>query len=389
MAAYRLSRIQQALERCEIDAIVLYDPINIRYATHSRNMLVWCLHNPVRYCFVPASGRPVLFEFRHSEHLAKDLPLAIQTRPAVAWSYFVAGSGIDRQAAVWAAEITQLLRETMGAKAHRIAFDRLDPPGLRALTDRGLEVLDGQMPMERARSLKNVDEINCIRNAVEVSEIGMARVGKHLEPGKSENELWSLFHATNIEYGGDYVETRLFSSGPRTNPWFQECSDRLIEDGDVVCHDTDMVGPHGYCVDVSRTYFCGSTEPAREQRNLFGLAVDQVRHNIALVKPGLSFREFASKAWQIPDEYYANRYATTIHGIGMTYEWPRILHFRDWLNEDDNGRFEPNMVLCAESYIGAEGGSFGIKHTDQFIVTESGCEVLSKFPLDASLSASY
>lgn len=74
-----------------------------------------------------------------------------------------------------------------------------------------------------------------------------------LRPGITENQLWSLLHQANIELGGEWIETRLLSSGGRTNPWFQEASDRVICPRDFVCFDTDLIGPFGYCCDVSRT----------------------------------------------------------------------------------------------------------------------------------------
>src|SRR5205809_1003405 len=59
----RLGRLQAELKRLDYAGAVFFDPLNVRYATGSRNMSVWLLHNLARYCFVPAEGKPVLFEF--------------------------------------------------------------------------------------------------------------------------------------------------------------------------------------------------------------------------------------------------------------------------------------------------------------------------------------
>ena len=53
MRAWRLGRIQGELRRLDLGGIILYDPVNIRYATGTSNMQVWFTHNPIRYCFVP------------------------------------------------------------------------------------------------------------------------------------------------------------------------------------------------------------------------------------------------------------------------------------------------------------------------------------------------
>ncbi|TIV89859.1 MAG: M24 family metallopeptidase, partial [Mesorhizobium sp.] len=81
-------------------------------------------------------------------------------------------------------------------------------------------------------------------------------------------ELWSALHAENIARGGEWIETRILTSGPRTNPWMQEAGPRRIVSGDLVAFDTDMVGPYGMCADFSRTWHCGDGRPTDEQRRL-------------------------------------------------------------------------------------------------------------------------
>ena len=58
----------------------------------------------------------------------------------------------------------------------------------------------------------------------------------------TENELWSVMHQGMIALGGDYVDTRLLSSGERTNPWFQETGERRMGENEPVALDTDVVG---------------------------------------------------------------------------------------------------------------------------------------------------
>ena len=67
-----------------------------------------------------------------------------------------------------------------------------------------------------------------------VCQKGMRAMQEHLEPGMTENALWSKLHETNIRLGGEWIETRLLSSGPRTNHWFRECSMRTIDKGDMI-----------------------------------------------------------------------------------------------------------------------------------------------------------
>jgi len=100
---------------------------------------------------------------------------------------------------------------------------------------------------------------------------GCKAMQEALVPGITENALWAKLHETNIRLGGEWIETRLLSSGPRTNPWFRECSMRQVEAGDMISFDTDLIGPYGYCADISRAWVCGR-EPNDEQRRLYATA---------------------------------------------------------------------------------------------------------------------
>ena len=71
----------------------------------------------------------------------------------------------------------------------------------------------------------------------------------------------------------------MLASGDRINPWLREASERRVEAGDLVGFDTDMVGPFGYCADISRTFFCGPGRPTRRQKQLYRHALDEIEHN--------------------------------------------------------------------------------------------------------------
>jgi Xaa-Pro aminopeptidase len=208
-----------------------------------------------------------------------------------------------------------------------------------------------------------------------------------VRPGVTENDLFAILSDTNLRMGGEWMECRLLSSGGRTNPWFQEAGDRVIRPGDLVSFDTDMIGPMGYCADISRTYRCGPGRATPKQRELYGLALEQIHHNVGLVKPGISFAEFSEKAWPIPEAYAANRYSSVLHGIGLCDEWPKVAHLQDLERSGYQGVLEEDMTVCIESYIGEDGGTEGIKLEQQVLVTRNGCQLLSTYPFEESLYA--
>jgi Xaa-Pro aminopeptidase len=178
------------------------------------------------------------------------------------------------------------------------------------------------------------------------------------------------------------------ASGPRTNPWFQECSSRRIEAGDLVAFDTDLIGPYGFCADLSRTWLCGDGKASNEQRDLFRIAADQIAHNTELLRPGLSFRQLVERSAVPPPDCFPARYGVLYHGVGLADEYPTLPHAADWTEDTPDGELEPGMVLCVESYIGRLGGREGVKIEEQVLITETGNEQLSRYPLDARLIGS-
>lgn len=84
LRAYRLRRFREQLHVQDYAGIVLTDPINVRYATDSTNMQVWCIHNMVRYAFVASNGPVMVFDFHGSGHLSDHLALVDNIRPAQA-----------------------------------------------------------------------------------------------------------------------------------------------------------------------------------------------------------------------------------------------------------------------------------------------------------------
>jgi Xaa-Pro dipeptidase len=382
----RLAKLRAELARRDMAAMVLYDPINIRYATDASNMQVWCLHNPARYAFVATEGPVVLFEFKGCEPLFADFPTIDEVRPASSWFAFTAGSRIDEKAALWADEIAELLTAHGGGN-RRLAFDRLDPEGAQALRAHGVELHEGQLLIEHVRARKMPEEIAAMRVAIATCEAGIGAMHERLAPGMSENVLWAELHRVNIEQGGEWIETRLLTSGPRTNPWYQECGPRVIEAGDLVSFDTDLIGPYGYCADISRSWLCGDDPPSEEQRTLYSIAHEQIAMGIAALVPGLSLREYTEAVGDVPAPYAEQRYSFRAHGVGLADEWPGIVHAQDFDAWGYEGRLEAGMTICVESYIGAPGEREGVKLEEQVLITPAGAEVLSTYPFEERLLA--
>ena len=382
--AYRLGRVREQMAAYSLDACILLDPVNIRYATGARNMQVFHSRNPARYLFIAQSGPVIIHEFVGCAHLAEGLETIDEVRPAITASYVAAGDGIATVEAAWARQVASLVREHCRERA-AVGVERVNAGAVLALRDEGFQLSDAQAPIERARAIKSAEELKCVRASVAATEVAVARLRDAMRPGLSENELWSVLHQGVIALGGDYVETRLLSSGQRTNPWFQETGERRLQENELVALDTDVVGCHGYYCDFSRTFHTGPDEPTGQQRELYQVAHEQVHHNMQILRPGVSFREYSERAWEIPERFVANRYYLSAHGCGMTGEYPYLYHSMDFDESGYDGVVEPGMTICVESYIGEDGGAEGVKLEQQLLITEDGNELISTFPFEAAL----
>ena len=377
LRSYRLDRVKKELEKNNLEACILFDPVNVRYALDTVNMSVYNMHNLTRYCFVPVNGPVILYEYFNCEGLSSHLNLIDEIRPAITWDYFSNGDQASVQLKKWVNEIKDLSNSHF--KSKKVAIDVINGPAVTALNKANIKVVDAKLILEQARVIKSPEELICMKAALEVAEIGVAKMRNELKAGMTEDELWSILHKTNIEHGGEWIECRILSSGERTNPWMQESSNKIIQRGEMVSFDTDMVGPYGYCADISRTYIEGH-KFNDDQKKLYQMAVEQINHNYRLIKSGTSFKEFTEKSWKLPEEYYGNRYSCMLHGIGLCDEWPQIKYPTDGGQRE--GHFEKNMTITIESYIGKVGGKEGVKLEQQYLVCENNLELMSHHPLE-------
>jgi Xaa-Pro aminopeptidase len=386
LRAYRLERLQQQIRKHDCAGLLLFDPLNIRYASDTTNMQLWTSHNMARACYVPPEGKMILWDFHNCEHLSAHLPLVGEVRSGASFFYFETGDRTAEAAKAFADQMIDIMHQYAPGNK-RLAVDKMENLGYAALVELGVEVLEGQVLTEHGRSIKNENELNAMRCAIATCELAVEEMRTVMRAGISENELWATLHAGNIKRGGEWIETRILSSGPRTNPWFQECGPRIMQDGDLMAFDTDLVGTYGYCCDISRTWLVGDGTPSDEQKRLYQVAYEHIMTNIDLIEPGMQFSDMTRIAHRLPEEYRALRYGVLAHGVGLCDEYPSVRYPEDVAHHGYGGSFEVGMTLCVEAYVGAEGGRDGVKLEEQVLVTDQGAIPLSTYRYeDAFLS---
>ncbi len=389
MREHRWRRLTQAVVARDWGGLLMFDPLNIRYATDSTNMQLWNTHNPFRALLLCADGYMVIWDYKSTPFISAFNPLVRERRSGADFFYFDRGDRAGDTARRFAAEVTDLIAAHGGGN-RRLGVDKIMLHGLRALEAQGFEVMEGEEATEKTRAVKGEDEVRAMRCAHHACEAAMAEMERAAREGvpkgnMSEDDIWAVLHAGNIRRGGEWIETRLLASGPRTNPWFQECGPRIVQENEIVAFDTDLIGAYGFCVDISRTWWIGDARPTNAMVHAMRHAHEHIVTNMAQLKPGVSFRELTFGGHRLDDQFQKQKYGCKMHGVGICDEWPLITY----PDNHEDGAFdyvlEPGMVLCVEALVSPEDGGFSIKLEDQVLVTETGHENLTRYPFDPAL----
>ena len=378
MFDYRLGRLRKSMLEQNISLSILVNPVSLRYAIDFDEYQLFQSHIPTCYLFVPAHGPLVMHgATRHT------FPNVFEYRRPHFITPFDSGFDLSNSVKLLSNDVDNFVREYGHNK--NIAIERVSSLISNSLQTLGYQISDAECLVEKAKVIKCDTEIKCIKHSIDVAEYGLKLMQENTFAGLTERQVWSILHQVNIANNGSWIEGHMFSSGPRTNPWLQEASERVIETGDMVSMDTDMIGPRGYMADISRSWVCGGGSGNSEQRKAYQNAYDELHFNIEAIKPGITFSELSRGAFQRKEAFISNRYPCVYHGAGLSDEYPKIYYQEDWARDGYDGIVEPNMVLCVESYSGEKGGEVGVKLEQMVLVTDTELEVLSHYPFEDNL----
>ncbi|MEO0665585.1 MAG: aminopeptidase P family N-terminal domain-containing protein, partial [Pseudomonadota bacterium] len=161
---YRHRRLVDAINARGYGGLLVFDPLNIRYATDSTNMQLWNTHNPFRALMVCADGYMVMWDYKNSPFLSTFNPLVREQRSGADFFYFDRGDKIAPATDSFSKEVRDLINEHGGGNM-RLGVDKIMIHGLRALEAHGFTVIPGEELTEKARAVKGPDEIKAMRCA--------------------------------------------------------------------------------------------------------------------------------------------------------------------------------------------------------------------------------
>ena len=215
----------------------------------------------------------------------------------------------------------------LGPGAHRVGIERMNAGVALALVAEGLDIVDAQEPVEMARSIKSPARSRLHPSVAAYDGTRRGRAPRRRSHRASPRTSCGRCCISGDCSNGDYCETRLLNSGP---------ADQSLVSRDLHSRDrnpmnssrsTPMSSAATAITPTSREPFT-SAPPTRlrSSASTTGPPHEQVHHNMAIIGPGVSFRDYSELAWDIPDRYHANRYYLSAHGCGMTGEYPYLYH---------------------------------------------------------------
>jgi Xaa-Pro aminopeptidase len=275
----------------------------------------------------------------------------------------------------FAAGIKKDLKER-GLEKEKLGIDQLDEPTRQALVDQGIKLVNVKPALLEARTIKTEDEINCLKMAAAISDVGYYELYKAMKPGARAQDVMAKTLEAVFRAGAEYVTQIIVNVGAGSR------SDKILQTGDLVSVDFVSVRYMGYGTCYMRQFIVGR-RPTDKERECFKKSRDIIHNILDAIKPGVSIAEVA-KMWH-PARYFDYETEEEVlamdicHGLGLSlYEYPTVSRLYSYPET-----FEKGMVFAIEAQESApEYGIPRIKMEEMAIVTDKGAEIYTTMPFN-------
>ena len=381
----RLERIKRLLAESELGALLCFDMNNIRYIT-ATHIGTWAMDKLARFSLLPQNDEPILWDFGSAaRHHQLYCPwLGERSRAGISTQ-----RGAMSPEAGRAEDVARKIRielEERGLMGAPLGVDVVEPPVFFALQKEGIKVVDGQQLMQRARIIKTVDELTLLNTACMMVDAAYDDLYRFMRPGVRENECVGLVSKTLYDMGSEFVEGVNAISGERCSPHPHVFSDRALRPGDPAYFDI-LHSYNGYHTCYYRTFAVGSA--SQPMVDAYKKCRDILDTAIAMIRPGVTTAEVVSTFPKAEEFGFPNEEAAFAlqygHGVGLSI-WEKPI-FSRLVSLDHPEVIEQGMVFALETFWPASDGWTAARIEEQLIVTENGCQVITRFPAEELLVA--
>lgn len=342
----RLEKLKKLIREKELDAILIYMPVNRRYFSGFTGSAGYALIFQERNCF--------LSDFRYIQQSQKQcegfeiVTMTIEnTLSKILASFNITKLGIEDNFMDVAAYL-KLKQDIAGIEMTGIGQD-----------------------LTMIRAVKDEKELEYIAKAAEIADSAFTDILNHIKPGVTEKEIADRLESFMKSKGASGLSfDSIVASGVRSSLPHGVASDKQIEDGDFLTLDFGCIY-NGYCSDMTRTIVVGKASD--KQKKIYSIVLEAQLKALELVKPGEICKDIDAAARNIIAENgYADYFGHGLgHGVGLQ------VHELPVLNPLGDIRLQENMVITDEPgiYIPDFGG---VRIEDLIVVKQNGPVILSR-----------
>ena len=343
----RADRLADRLEERELDALLVANLVNVRYLTGFTGSNAAAI--------VGREQRDFITDFRYVEQAAAQV------------------DGFERIRGE-----RDLLADVAARLSGRVGFEDQHMSvrthaRLAELTADGVELVPAGGMVEELRTVKDEAELAKMREAAALADGIYEYLAERGLVGRTEREVALDLEREMRERGADDPSfPSIIASGPHGALPHATPRDVPIEPSSLVVCDLG-VRLDGYCSDCTRTLATG--DPGGEAAEVYELVLSTQEEAVAAVRAGAGCRELDSLARErIAAAGHGERFGHGLgHGVGLE------VHEGPTLSRVSNGTLTAGNVVTVEPGVYV-AGAFGVRIEDLVIVTDEGCEILSRFP---------
>lgn len=226
--------------------------------------------------------------------------------------------------------------------------------------------------INRLRMIKDDEEIFCIRKAQQIAEKSLDELMPFIKVGKTEREIALELNRLMFQNGAEDLSFEtIVLSGKNTSMPHGVPSDKKVKDGEFVLMDFGAVW-NGYHSDMTRTICVG--EPDEEMKKVYNIVLKAQLAGLENARAGITGKELDKISRDIIERAgYGDNFGHSLgHGVGLE------IHEKPNASPNYNSVLEAGSVVTVEPGIYIEG-KFGVRIEDFVILTENGCDNLTKY----------
>jgi len=342
-----LDRIANALDKYELDAMLLTSDPNCFYATYFHGEGVTLVTKSGSFYFTDSR----YIEAAENQIKGATIGMTERSKPFVDW-------------------INETLDKT-GAKKVGFEEDYMSVASFQAY-EKALhcDLIPAGQLMHELRGVKDEEEIRRLTGAQRISERALADLLKEIKVGQTEQEIAARLQYLMLRYGAERMSfDPIIASGPNGSMPHAVPGERKIQNGDFITMDFGCVY-QGYCSDMTRTIAVG--EISEEQRKIYNIVLEAQLAGIAAAKAGATGAEVDGAARKVIADYGYGQY----FGHGFGHSVGVEIHESPNANPANDKPLPAGAVISAEPGIYIPG-KFGVRIEDVIVVGEDGCTDLA------------